>query len=210
MGRRRGGKDALFNSSKPRTATLSFLIQDLVCCTSLAEQAASSRPESKKLLNLANCAMTVIVALCSDVSTSSDIKDINPDLVTVRKVVLDAISKAIRDVSTSTDHIDIRYGRLHSLSELCYRLLTARPSVQTKGHDDGSLHVAKVMLEKNFAVVLTNALADIDLNYPDVKLVVTDILKPLEHLLVLILVLSLFSHSLISLVFSGHYFSSHA
>lgn len=38
------------------------------------------------------------------------------------------------------------------------------------------------MLEKNFAVVLTNALAEIDLNYPDVKLVVTDILKPLEHL----------------------------
>lgn len=163
---------------------LNFIIQDLLCCTSLAEQAPPVQPETKKAMGIANCAMSVLVALCSDVSSGIDLKDVNPDLISVRKVVLDAISKAIRDTISSADHIDVRYGRLRSLSDLCYRLLTARASVQPKGHDDGTLHIAKIMLEKNFAVVLTNALAEIDLNYPDVKLVVTDILKPLEHLCV--------------------------
>lgn len=182
MGRRRGGKDSLLSFGKPRTAMLSFIINELLCSTSLAEQAPPIKPETKRAINIANCAMSILVALCSDVSAGTDLKDVSPDLVAVRKVVLDAISKAIKDATTSSDHIDLRYGRLHSLADLCHRLLTARASVQSKGHDDGTLHIAKVMLEKNFAVLLTNALAEIDLNYPDVKLVVTDILKPLEHL----------------------------
>lgn len=184
MGRRRGGKDSLLTAGKPRTAMLQFIIHDLLCCTTLAEQAPPVKAETKKAMSLANCAMSVLVALCSDVSSGIELKDVSQDLISVRKVVLDAISKAIRDTISSADHIDVRYGRLHSLSDLCYRLLTARASVAPKGHDDGTLHIAKIMLEKNFAVTLTNALAEIDLNYPDVKLVVTDILKPLEHLYV--------------------------
>lgn len=184
MGKKRGGKESLFATNRPRTAILNFMLQELVCCTGLADQVTPIKPALKKAMDLSNCAMTVLVALCSDVGPANDLKDTQVDLVAVRKVVLDALAKAIKDATLSSEHVDVRYGRLHSLSDLCHRLLTARPSVQVKGQDDGTLHIAKVMLEKNFAVALTNALAEIDLNYPDVKLVVLDILKPLEHLYV--------------------------
>jgi E3 ubiquitin-protein ligase HUWE1 len=185
MGKKRGGKESLFALARPRTAILNFMLLELVCCTGLADQVPPTKPSLKKAMDLANCAMTVLVALCSDVGLGTDLKDTPVDLVAVRKVVLDALSKAIKDATSSAEHVDVRYGRLHSLSDLCYRLLTARPNIQPKGQEDGSLHIAKVMLEKNFAVALTNALAEVDLNYPDVKLVVLDILKPLEHLFVL-------------------------
>lgn len=173
------------NFGRPRTAVLNFIIQDLICAFGLADQVPPVKIELKKKYNLANCATSIIVALCSDVGPEADIKGVSPDLVAVRKTVLEAISKALKDATTSSENVDLRYGRLRALSDLCHRLLSSRPSVIPKGHEDGTLHIAKIMLEKNFAVVLTNALAEIDLNYPDVKLVVTDILKPLEHLYVL-------------------------
>ncbi|KAI8461590.1 hypothetical protein BY996DRAFT_4377127 [Phakopsora pachyrhizi] len=44
------------------------------------------------------------------------------------------------------------------------------------------MQIAKIMLEKNFAVMLTNALADVDLNFPSVQQLLNSILWPLEHL----------------------------
>ncbi|CDZ98238.1 E3 ubiquitin-protein ligase/Putative upstream regulatory element binding protein [Phaffia rhodozyma] len=175
-------KDNFANVEQPRLALLNFLIHDLVCFSGLADQVPPVKASLKKSFNLSNCAMSVIVALCSDVGPEVDIKGVHPHLTNVRKVMLETISKAIKEATSSTDNVDMRYGRLRLLSELCNRLLTSRPNIIPKGQEDGTLHIAKIMLEKNFAVVLTNALAEIDLNYPDVKLVVTDILKPLEHL----------------------------
>ena len=47
-----------------------------------------------------------------------------------------------------------------------------------------SLKWLKVMLEKNFVATLTNALAEVDPNFPDIRGVVTGILRPLEYLYV--------------------------
>ncbi|KAI8445182.1 hypothetical protein BY996DRAFT_2195540 [Phakopsora pachyrhizi] len=44
------------------------------------------------------------------------------------------------------------------------------------------MQIAKIMLKKNFAVMLTNALADVDLNFPSVQQLLNSILWPLEHL----------------------------
>jgi E3 ubiquitin-protein ligase HUWE1 len=42
------------------------------------------------------------------------------------------------------------------------------------------------MLEKNFVATLTNALSEVDLNYPNVRGVVAAILRPLELLCVIL------------------------
>ena len=105
------------------------------------------------------------------------------DHLTVRRTVLDAISKAIKD-SPQGESIEARYGRLLDWADLCYRLLTVRfnAGVGGKGPEETPLYLAKLMLEKNFVATLTNVLSTIDLNYPNVRSLVSAVLRPLEHL----------------------------
>ena len=162
-----------------RTAAIQFLLSDLMTFGTINPQPPS---EARKQITLCNWAMSVIVALCVDTSATQDIKDVPSDLVSVRKFVLEAISRALKELP-STDNPETRYSRLLALSDLCHRLLTVRFNVTgKKAGDEAPTHVAKVMLEKNFVATLTNALAEVDLNYPGIRSVVAGILRPLEYL----------------------------
>ena len=123
------------------------------------------------------------LALCVDHSTANGLKDVSQHLVSVRKFTPEAISRAIKEPSSS-ESLDTRYGRLLALSELCYRMLTARFNGPTRKspQDEIPTHIANAILEKNFVATLTNALAEVDLNYPNIKTLVASILKPLEYL----------------------------
>lgn len=165
--------------AKHRTAALHFLLSDLISFGSINSQAD---PDARNRHLLCNWAMSVIVALCVDSSSVSEAKDVSPDLVSVRKFVLEAVSRAIKDLPPY-ESVDTRYGRLYALSDLCYRLLTVRfNSAARKTQDEIPTHIAKIMLEKNFVSTMTNALAEVDLNYPNVRTLVAAILRPLEHL----------------------------
>ena len=165
---------------KHRATVLNFLLSEL---TSFGTPEPVPSPDSKRRVMLCNWAMSVIVALCVHVSESYDAKDLPGDFVSIRRLVLDALNRAIKD-PLPTESIEERYGRLLALADLCHRLLTVKagmPSNQ-KSQDDSPLHIAKLMLEKNFVATLTNALAEVDLNFPNVRSLVTAILRPLEHL----------------------------
>lgn len=165
---------------KHRMAALQFLINDLL---SFGTINPTPPAEAKQRITLCNWAMSVIVALCVD-TTPTDIKDVPPERASVRKFVLDAINRAIKDLPGSETG-EARYSRFLALADLCYRLLTVRFNTGTrKVSDDAPTHIAKVMLEKNFVATLTNALAEVDPNFPDVRGVVTGILRPLEYLCV--------------------------
>ncbi|GLB37041.1 putative protein with domain of Unknown Function (DUF913) [Lyophyllum shimeji] len=166
-------------NNKFRAGTLQFLLNDLVTFGTINPQ-HDSRARNRQALS--NWAMSVIVALCVDSSPSPEVKELSADLVSVRKFVLEAVSRAIKD-PPSTDNLDARYGRLLALADLCHRLLTVRfNSTSRKQMDDNPAHIAKVMLEKNFVATLTTALAEIDLNYPNIRSLVPSILRPLEYL----------------------------
>ena len=184
---RKTGKDAS-SANKMRYPVLQILLNNYVC--NIVFDADVTRASGDKVtdaqkarMNVSNWAGAVIVALCSDASGSNNaLKDASSPIVAIRKTVMDTIAKSIKEISTATDPLNIRYGRLWALSELCYRLLTARPTVQPKHQDDSSLHVAKIMLEKGFVPILTTAMAEIDLTYPQVKNLITAIVQPLEYL----------------------------
>ena len=166
---------------KHRTAAIQFLLSDLMTFGTINPQPPST---ARKQITLCNWAMSVIVALCVDTSSSQDIKDVPTDLISVRKFVLEAISRALKDLP-SADNPETRYSRLLALADLCHRLLTVRFNVNgKKASDDVPTHVAKVMLEKNFVATLTNVLSEVDLNYPNIRNVVSSVLRPLEHLYV--------------------------
>ncbi|WFD00052.1 HECT-type E3 ubiquitin transferase [Malassezia yamatoensis] len=137
-----------------------------------------------------NWAMSVLVALAADPCAMSDAKQVAEPLVVIRKTLLDAIAKAFREASVGGEPVEVCYGRLYALSDLCYRLLTAQPNAcsmngagnPVKLHTEVALHLAKTMLEKSYVSILTCALAEVDLNMPTVKTLLGGMLRPLEHL----------------------------
>ncbi|SGY62078.1 BQ5605_C007g04651 [Microbotryum silenes-dioicae] len=169
---------------KPKLSFLHFILNDLLPVGSIS---TPSDFESRRRTAISNIAAIVVVALCHD-PTPSSIGAPSADahaleLTNVRKSVLDSIARAFRDATSSSEPMDIRYGRLLMLSELCHRLLSSRPFTSVnKGSDETSMQIAKMMLEKNFAGILTNALAEVDLNFPSVNNLINSILRPLEQL----------------------------
>ncbi|GAA5969495.1 hypothetical protein JCM11641_008133 [Rhodosporidiobolus odoratus] len=170
---------------KSRSSFLYFLLNDLVPSTGLTP---ASDFEAKRRTSMWGWASLVVVGLCYDATAASTLgssndKDSMQDVATVRKAVLDAVTRSYKDAMNSTEPTEIRYARLAALSDLCYRLLTARPFPHAgRPHSETSMQLAKLMLEKNFAVILTNALAEVDLNFPHVNTLINAILRPLENL----------------------------
>ncbi|KAG8879106.1 hypothetical protein FRB97_002021 [Tulasnella sp. 331] len=171
-----GPKEA---TSKHRVNFLVFLLNELTTSTAGLPSEIIHRRAS--FSNLAN---SVIGSLCSDVVTPQGVKEPSEELTAARKFVLDALAKAMKDVTTS-DVPDLRYAKLHTLAELCTRLLTYRTATTatpTGVKEETSVHIAKIMLEKNFVSILTGALAEADLNHPSMKSLVGVIMRPLEQL----------------------------
>lgn len=167
------------SGTRHRTAALQFLLSELINFGTINPQVS---PDGKRQIMLCNWAMSVVVALCVDTFPTQDLKDVPADRVSVRKFVLEAISRALKDIPQS-DNLDSRYGRLLALADLCHRLLSVRFNIgPRRNNEDAPTHLAKIMLEKNFVATLTNVLAEVDLNYPHIKAAVAGILRPLEYL----------------------------
>ncbi|KAK7053298.1 E3 ubiquitin-protein ligase tom1 [Paramarasmius palmivorus] len=176
--KKRTNTPAKEHPNKFRAATMTFLLSDLLAYGSINPQ---GNPDTRSRMTVCNWAMSVIVALCVDSSSAQETKDVSAELVSVRKYVLESISRAIKDLPP--EDIDARYGRLLALGDLCHRLLTVRfNSPSRKQLEETPTQIAKVMLEKGFVSTLTNALSDVDLNYPNVKNLVAAVLRPLEYL----------------------------
>lgn len=177
--KRRGQTPNKEHSNKHKAAALHFVLSDLISFGTIQPQPDA---DSRRRIMLCNWAMSIIVALCVDTFSGQDVRDIPADVVAARKIVIEAIGRAIRDLPSS-EPVDSRYGRLLALADLCNRLLTVRFNLGTrKAQDESPTHIGKIMLEKNFVATLTNALGEVDLNYPNVRGVVTALLRPLEHL----------------------------
>ena len=164
--------------TRPKSVALSFLLKELITFGAFHVE---PKFDARKRIILCNWAMSVLVALCVDNSPNSDSHAHQHEIGSIRKLVLESISKAIKD-APSHESIDARYGRTLALVDLCYRLLTVRFGMTPSKNSEAPMHLAKIMLEKNFVATLTGVLNDIDLNYPNMRSLVNTILRPLEYL----------------------------
>ncbi|KAH7888738.1 hypothetical protein F5I97DRAFT_2004510, partial [Phlebopus sp. FC_14] len=165
--------------ARHKTAALQFVLSELVTFGTIAPNLSAA---AKTRLNLCTWAMSVIVALCVDSSAGADSKEVSVDLVSVRKIVLETLSRAIKEMPPS-ESTDAKYGRMLGLADLCNRLLTVRfNNGSRKPQDESTTHIAKIMLEKNFVSTLTSVLSEVDLNFPNIRALVTSVLRPLENL----------------------------
>lgn len=137
---------------------------------------------------VAAVAKEVLLALAAEPPTSNVAKgDPAPIVTGARKVLLDNIAKAVRDALSSSDPIAVRYPRLQALAELANTLLAPPPPTSRMRSDEQALKLAPeqfatLMAEKDFVSLWTNAIGDLDINFPQIQAVLAALLRPLERL----------------------------
>ncbi|KAI8051112.1 hypothetical protein BDF22DRAFT_89497 [Syncephalis plumigaleata] len=160
--------------------------------------------EAKKQMNLAICVDTFLVAMCT--GSKDDKRVDNESLSQVRRTVLDGVWRALKEAGKSKLPLDVKYGRILTLSDLCHRLLTTtsssplsassssnNPSNSLANRDNsnngnrsselsGGLQMAQLMLDRGYVALLTNILAQVDLAFPMAKTVVNTLLRTLDPL----------------------------
>lgn len=179
---------------KPRTGVLNYLLQDLLCLSSLVS--LGSPPDSiaaKKKLATSEQARQVLVALVARTSEKPIDRtrdrfdyDEDLDLLFVRKWVLDMILRAYKDAAAPNEPFDVRYTKLLSLAELMLSMIGEKdrdPSssrISDQSAARSHMQLKRLMYEKGFLPALTASVADIDLTFPGVKRTIKYILRVLQ------------------------------
>ena len=177
--------------SKPRSGVLNYLLNVLVPVGTLEQNETTA---FRKKLRTSDLAISAITALCMrtgekghDKTVQNIEDDSEPELLFVRKFVLEHALKAYKDAHSSNERLESKYARLLCLADLFNRLLISRPPQSVVGRtsdSEGTSHkeLAKIMFEKNVIAALTGSIADIDLNFPGSKRAIKYILRPLKLL----------------------------
>lgn len=177
---------------KPRSGVLNYLLQDLLCMSSLTTPQDSV--SAKKKAATSEQARQVLVALVAKTSEkpierTRDHFDYegDADLLFVRKWVLDMILRAYKDATTPHEPFDVRYAKLLSLAELMLSMIGEKdrdptgsrvPDPATRSH----MQLRRLMYEKGFLPALTASVAEIDLTFPGVKRTIKYILRVLQSM----------------------------
>jgi E3 ubiquitin-protein ligase HUWE1 len=175
---------------------VSMLINDLLPYNHINP----SSEESRKQQGLSTWTASTLVAMSYDASSSNDMNtQQKTELIQVRKYVLEAIVRSLKEAIASSETASIKYSKYLALADLCHRILNARPNVGSSiprslgggqnnatnsgnNKEDTALSNAKIMLDKNFVAILTSAISDVDINYPHSKTILNSMLRPLEQL----------------------------
>lgn len=176
---------------KPRTGVLNYLLQDLLCMSSLTSPQDSIA--AKKKAATSEQARQVLVALVArttekPIDRTRDRYDYDgdSDLLFVRKWVLDMILRAYKDAATPNEPFDVRYAKLLSLAELMLSMIgekerdSSSPRISDQSATRSQVQLKRLMYEKGFLPALTASVADIDLTFPGVKRTIKYILRVLQ------------------------------
>jgi E3 ubiquitin-protein ligase HUWE1 len=178
---------------KPRSSVLNYLIYDLLCqgnlsgtTDSLASKKAATSSQTQKVL-VALVARTNEKPI--DRTRDKFAYDDEPDLLFVRKFVLDTVLKAYERAPTFDEPLETRYSRLQCLAELMNHMIGEKDKEQNSGsrNTDNSqsrsqAQLRRLMYEKGYLDKLTSSIAEINLNYPGVKRAIKYILRVLRVL----------------------------
>ncbi|KAI0112033.1 hypothetical protein GGR51DRAFT_53501 [Nemania sp. FL0031] len=174
---------------KPRSSVLNYLLSDLLYSSNL--DGPSDTIICKKKYATAIQTQNLLVALVSRTGEKAvdrgrdkyDYED-EPDLLFVRKFVLDTILKSYKDATTSNDPFDSRYARMLGLAEVMHLMMgdkdkdtTASSRNNPDPQERSQSQLRRLMYEKGYLAALTASIADIDLAFPPVKRTIKYILR---------------------------------
>ncbi|KAI2473451.1 hypothetical protein F4781DRAFT_427465 [Annulohypoxylon bovei var. microspora] len=179
---------------KPRSTVLNYLLNDLLYTAHLDGTADSISHKKKYATSIQT--QNLLVALVSKtgekpIEQGRDKYDYDdePDLLFVRKFVLDTILRSYKDAATTSDPFDSRYSRMLALAEIMHLMMGEKdkdsPVPSRSGQDPlerSQAQLRRLMYEKGYLAALTASIADIDLAFPPVKRTIKYILRVLRIL----------------------------
>ncbi|RKF62863.1 E3 ubiquitin-protein ligase ptr1 [Erysiphe neolycopersici] len=194
---KRSSQPQLTTSTKPRSSVVNYLLYDLVP-TGTLEHAENTYLRKKIVTSSwANCVLAALLCKTNeqplDKSRDPYETEVEPDLLFVRRFVLENILKAYKDASSSNEPLDIKYSRLLGLAELMTHIIHGKENIAIIDQTNLSAsqkQIRRIMFEKGYISALTSSIADIDLNFPGAKRAVKYILRPLKTLTQTAIVLS--------------------
>ncbi|KAI1173049.1 hypothetical protein F4777DRAFT_581340 [Nemania sp. FL0916] len=174
---------------KPRSSVLNYLLTDLLYPSNM--DGPLDTIVYKKKYATAIQTQNLLVALVSrtgekPVDRNRDRYDYEdePDLLFVRRFVLDTILKSYKDATTSNDPFDSRYARMLGLAEVMHLMMGDKdkdPTVSSRNNleppERSQSQIRRLMYEKGYLTALTASIADIDLAFPPVKRTIKYILR---------------------------------
>lgn len=179
---------------KPRSSVLNYLLNDLLSSSHM--DSTSDTIAHKKKYATSIQTQNLLVALVSKTGEKPvelgrdryDYED-EPDLLFVRKFVLDTILRSYKDAATSSETFDNRYARMLALAEVMHLMMGDKDKdspLPSRGvHDSlerSQAQIRRLMYEKGYLAALTASIADIDLAFPPVKRTIKYILRVLRIL----------------------------
>lgn len=174
----------LSNHARIRQSILFTLVNKLLPYNAINPSTDAER----KRQGISMWVASLLVAMCYDTTLPNN----EDTLADIRKHVLDVVYRSFKDAlqSGNTTSTSAKYIRYFALSELCHRILNARPTsinpalanANQASKEETVIVVAKLMLEKKFVPVLISVISDVDVNYPHAKMILNSILRPLEQL----------------------------
>lgn len=178
--------------SKPRSSVVNYLLFDLIPIGTLDSNMTISLQKKTATSTWAETLITALLAKTGEQPLIKDREpsdgDDEPDLLFVRRFVLENILKAYKEASTSTEPLDAKYARMYSLAELMEHIMNEKDKADNTVSSRDSLasrsqlQLRRLMFEKGFIAALTASIADVDLNFPAAKRAIKQILKPLRIL----------------------------
>ncbi|KAI1106771.1 hypothetical protein F4804DRAFT_329966 [Jackrogersella minutella] len=179
---------------KPRSSVLNYLLNDLLY-SSHTDTTMDTTVHKKKYATSIQT-QNLLVALVSktgekpvDQSRDKYDYDDEPDLLFVRKFVLDTVLRSYKDAATTSDPFDNRYARMLALAEVMHLMMGEKDKdtpVPSRGGQDplerSQAQLRRLMYEKGYLAALTASIADIDLAFPPVKRTIKYILRVLRIL----------------------------
>ncbi|KAI0542064.1 hypothetical protein GGR58DRAFT_335055 [Xylaria digitata] len=174
---------------KPRSSVLNYLLTDLLYPSNM--DGPLDTIIYKKKYATAMQTQNLLVALVTrtgekPVDRGRDKYDYEdePDLLFVRRFVLDTILKSYKDATTSSDPFDSRYARMLGLAEVMHLMMgdkdkdsAASPRNNSDPLERSQAQLRRLMYEKGYLAALTASIADIDLAFPPVKRTIKYILR---------------------------------
>lgn len=124
----------------------------------------------------------IFIGLCADTGLEEDDDTISE----IRKMTINTLHKVLIDLIASDSTMQTRYRQLLALADLVQSLLTSHLSANNQAQSSGSQaahkEIAKLMIERQFTALLTQALSEIDLLFLGSKKVTKAILRALRSL----------------------------
>ncbi|KAI8961103.1 hypothetical protein F5Y11DRAFT_348856 [Daldinia sp. FL1419] len=179
---------------KPRSSVLNYLFNDLLYSNHI--ESIPDTVMGKKRYATSVQALNLLVSLMSKtgekpIEQGRDKYDYDdePDLLFVRKFVLDMALKSYKDAATSNEPFGSRYSRMLALAEVMHIMMgdldkdSPASSRNTLDPVERSrAQIRRLMYEKGYLSALTSSIADIDLAFPSVKGTIKHILRVLQIL----------------------------